>query len=69
MIDAEAYLIARMQVALLYEGVLHHPPDGAGPDWIRTDGMIIRRAVVQSWDRLSAPDRVMLWRWGPGTTN
>lgn len=68
MTEEEAYLMARMQIGLVCEGVLHHPPVGADETWLRQDKVIILRAVKLAWPRLDAQDRSMLRHWAPGTT-
>lgn len=67
MTEEEAYLMVRMQIALLYEGILHHPPTGADETWLRTDDVIIRKAVALAWPRLGGQDRYLLRRWKPET--
>lgn len=65
--EETAYLMVRMQIALIYEGVLHHPPTGADFGWLRADDVIIRKAVTAMWSKLDSRDRRILRRWGPGT--
>lgn len=67
MTEEEAYLMVRMQIALIYEGVLHHPPTGADENWLRVDDVIIRKAVAAAWSKLDSRDRRILRTWGPGT--
>jgi hypothetical protein len=63
----EAYLMARMQLGLVYEGVLHHPPAGADETWLDKDGVIIREAVREAWPDLDGRERRMFRHWGPNS--
>ena len=58
--EAEAYLMLRMQLALLMEGQLHHPPAGARDGWLDA----VHRLAGS---RLDSRDRHTLRHWGPGT--
>lgn len=62
----EAYLMVRMQLALVMEGLLHHPPAPAGAGWTGDDDVIIRRAVRTAWPRIKPRDRHTLRYWAPG---
>lgn len=63
----EAWLILRMQCALVGEGILHEPKYyGPGWDW-EEDSEIIRTAARVAWDRMDARQKRYLRHWAPGT--
>lgn len=61
MTGAEACLIARMQVALVTEGILHSV-HGVGS--LEDDTELIKIAVTQAWEELTDGERraVRYWR-------
>lgn len=60
MTGAEAYLIARMQAALVCEGILHNV---RGEGQLEDDQELIKDAVTQAWDELPEWDRRMVRHW------
>lgn len=67
MSPGEAYLIARMQVALVGEGVLHSMDLGATVEeyeaQMEADQRVIRLAVDMAWPMLKDWERRTLRRW------
>jgi hypothetical protein len=66
----EAYLIARMQVALVGEGVLHsiNMKDTTAVEveqQLEADQAVIREAVCTAWAMLAPWERHTVRRWGP----
>lgn len=67
MTENEAYLIARMQVALVSEGILHSIPLTGPVEKIAAlrvaDGLLIRQAVMIAWERLTESERRVVRYW------
>ena len=64
----EAHLIARMQVALVGEGVLHSIPWSTEDEFQRqrmADDILIQEAVIMAWPLLADWERRAVRRWGP----
>lgn len=64
----EAHLIARMQVALVGEGVMHSIPWTTADECDRqltADRILIQEAVIMAWPLLAWWERDVVRRWGP----
>jgi hypothetical protein len=61
-----AYLITRMHLSLIWEGIMHYP--GPAPEshqqWA-VDEKLIAEAVRMAWSKLEPRDRYTLRTWGP----
>jgi hypothetical protein len=65
--EDEAWLMVRMQLALVGEGILHEP-DPLLPGWGQeADKELIREAARTAWDRMDARQKRCLRHWAPGT--